>query len=275
MSHKIETTAILVCLIGTAAILAIVYAPSDKAPSPTPVANTPNTGKWCESTPNGDDVEGTDMPSGDEEEGDDTGGDVPPPAPGTDAIMDSPIFQKLLLLTDLQDTSSPQYKAADWLIALDFLKLGANDPNLQQRFALATFYMATGGGLATKNGWTRCSAVPPPAENDNSQAASNIQCVVHNGNVICAERGNFETCSFTDDTGTMSEGNRFLSAVNECEWFGITCDTSGVVTRIDIGKKPWLCNTVGMVMSLDTQLCSFLPLRLQRITNSADIFHRN
>lgn len=236
MSHKIETTAILVCLLGTAAILAIVYVPSDEAPSPTSVVNTPNTGD-SESTPNNGDVGGTDAPSGNEEESDDIVGDVPPPAPSTDAIMDSPIFQKLLLLTDLQDTSSPQYKAADWLIALDFLKLGAEAPNLQQRFALATFYMATGGGLAIKNGWTRCSAVPPPTENDNNEAASNIQCMVHNGNVICAERGNFETCDFTDDSGTMSQGYRFLSPVNECEWFGITCDDSGVVTRIDIGKN--------------------------------------
>jgi hypothetical protein len=251
MSHKIETTAILVCLLGTAAILAIVYVPSDEAPSPTSVVNTPNTGD-SESTPNNGDVGGTDAPSGNEEESDDIVGDVPPPAPSTDAIMDSPIFQKLLLLTDLQDTSSPQYKAADWLIALDFLKLGAEAPNLHQRFALATFYMATGGGLAIKNGWTRCSAVPPPTENDNNEAASNIQCMVHNGNVICAERGNFETCDFTDDSGTMSQGNRFLSPVNECEWFGITCDDSGVVTRIDIENN---------------ELSGFLPSELALLTS--------
>jgi hypothetical protein len=241
VSHKIETTAILVCVIGAAAILAIVYAPSNDAPSPAPATNFPNTGS-SESTPNGDNVGTPDMSSGDGEGGDDIGsGGAPSPAPGSDAVMNSPIFQKLSLLTDLQDTSSPPYKAADWLIALDFLKLGVDSPNLQQRFALATFYMATGGGLVTKDGWVKCSAVPPLVENDNSEAASNIQCVVHNGKVVCAEKGNFETCEYTDEFGSMSQGNRFLSAVDECEWFGISCNENGVVTRIDIGKPDFGC----------------------------------
>lgn len=140
-------------------------------------------------------------------------------------------------MTNLEDSNSPAYQAADWLIAFDFLKLTANAPSLQQRFALATLYFATGGGLASKEGWTRCSAVPPPSENEATQAASNMQCVVRDGKIICAEQSNFEECVFTDDFGYALQGKRFLSPVDECEWFGITCDANGIVTMIDIGMS--------------------------------------
>lgn len=222
LHHKIETTAILVCLMGAVVILCLVFVGGDSNDSvPAPNTQTPGDSSTNEDSPSDTPVDG--------------GSDAPPPAPAPDLVEDSPIFKKLALLTDLQDTTSPQYEAADWLIALDFLKLSASSSSLEQRFALATFYFATGGGLSSKEGWTRCSAVPPPVENEETEAASNMQCVVRDGKVICAERENFETCEFTDEYGAVSQGKRFLSPVDECEWFGITCDDNGVVTMIDIG----------------------------------------
>jgi len=223
-------------------ILCLVFVRGDGESQPAPIANTPTTTSGGDTTTNGDN---------DDAGGDDSfSSDAPPPAPDTDIVMDSAIFQKLSLLTDLQDTTSPQYAAADWLVAFDFLKLGENDPALQQRFALATFYMATGGGLAEKQGWTRCSAVPPPSENEQTEAASNMQCVLREGKIICAEKNHFEICDVSDEYGTVSQGKRFLSPVSECEWFGITCDANGVVTMIDIGTYACDCVIVNMWLLL-------------------------
>ena len=216
LHHKIETTAILTCIIGVIVILCLVFVGGDSGQPAPGNAETPSDS----SSPN----------------------NPPSPAPDTDIVLDSPIFQKLSLVTDLQDSNAPAYKAADWLIAFDFLKLTANAPNLQQRFALATLYFATGGDLSSKQGWTRCSAVPPPAENNpTTEAVSNMQCVVRDGKIICAEQSNFEQCQYTDDPGSTLQGKRFLSPVDECEWFGVTCDANGIVTMIDIGTCCNMC----------------------------------
>ena len=238
LHHKIETTAILVCFLGAAVILALVYTGDGKSsngvpPPPAPSTNTEGDGTSdgdASNTTSGEDIT-TSSPN------DNNGDTNSAPSPAPDIVLDSPIFQKLALWTDLQDVNSPQYQAADWLIALDFLKLGANAENLQQRFALATLYLSTGGGITSKQGWTRCSAVPPAMESSATEAASDMQCVVRDGKILCAERENFELCEFTNDENgkDVQQGKRFLSAVHECEWFGITCDDNNVVMKIDVG----------------------------------------
>lgn len=224
LRYKIETTGVLVVLLGAIVILCLVYIPSD--------SNNTTT----DAPVNTDDTNGSDTSTPTDNNNNNAPSSTPPgPAPD-DLIADSPIFQKLALLSDLQDPLSPQYKAADWLVALDFLKISEKSSSLHQRFALATLYLSTGGGLTSRNGsWTRCSAVPPLEENSAEQAASNMQCILRDGKIICAEKGNFETCAFTDEEGVLIQGKRFLSPVSECEWYGVTCNENGVVTMIDIG----------------------------------------
>lgn len=42
-------------------------------------------------------------------------------------------------------------------------------------------------------------------------------------------------------TGTLcSYAHRFLDSASECTWAGVTCD-NGVITKIEFGKKYWLC----------------------------------
>lgn len=220
MRHKIESTAIIVIIVGivvvvnsfvgggggseaTATIPPIQQPPADGNTTDTPYTYTPNT---------------------------------PSDPPAEEDIFNSPIITELALLTDpaiLYDVTSPQYKAAKWLIVDDSLKLDATSPNLRQRYALAALYTATGGGwLDNSQGWKACSAVPP--ESSGNTSATGVQCVVREGKVLCTDQGSFELCSYVDRFGDTVEGKRFLSATNECEWYGIKCDEGNSVIEINI-----------------------------------------
>jgi hypothetical protein len=45
----------------------------------------------------------------------------------------------------------------------------------------------------------------------------------------------WKTC--TRDGSTKCRGNRFLSGYHECSWGGVTCDASGRVTKLNLGKS--------------------------------------
>ena len=47
------------------------------------------------------------------------------------------------------------------------------------------------------------------------------------------EGGAWSSCGVSGDC----ESTRYLSGVNECEWFGVTCNADLCITAIDIGKK--------------------------------------
>jgi hypothetical protein len=212
MRHKIETTAIIVVIVGIIVVVNSFVGGSEAAA--VPQIQQPPVDENATNTP-------SETPSDPAEE-------------KPSSILNSPIMTELALLTDpaiLYDETSPQYKAAEWLISSDSLKLTATSPNLRQRYALAALYTATGGGWVTSQGWKTCSAVPPESRDTS---ATGVQCVVREGKVICADQGSFELCSYIDRSGKALEGKRFLSASNECEWYGIECERDSVI-NINIG----------------------------------------
>lgn len=89
----------------------------------------------------------------------------------------------------LEDTSTPQGKATEWILNRDGLGLCPDAPKILQRWALAVLYYSTNG-----DDWFSCSEVDP-------------------------------SCSETEDEGGDDDPVNFLSSASECEWFGITCAT--------------------------------------------------
>jgi hypothetical protein len=161
-------------------------------------------------------------------------------------------MNELALLTDpaiLFDETSPQYKAAEWLISLDSLKLNATSPNLAHRYALATLYTATGGSLISAEGWKACGAVPPESTSINT-TASGVQCIVRDGKVICANQESFENCTYTDGLEVVVEGKRFMSASTECEWYGVECNDQDSVIKINVGTQieVELCSQINVIL---------------------------
>lgn len=91
-----------------------------------------------------------------------------------------------------------QGKAADWLINQDEYLICPDDPKVVQRFALAVIYFATNG-----DNWLQCSAT------------------------------GLDPCGFEDP---FVGDSRFLSAENECDWAGISCDPLSCVNEIEFGE---------------------------------------
>jgi len=100
--------------------------------------------------------------------------------------------------TSYTSTDEAQERARNWIINEDPLGLNGDSANLVQRYALATFYFATGGDTH----WYDCS---------------------RNATVT--------------DCNVDEQKTRFLSGENECNWFGVTCekdDDDDVVNQIDL-----------------------------------------
>jgi hypothetical protein len=248
LRHKIETTAIIVVIVGIVFIVTSVVGGggggggSDASPVPQiqqpPTDGGGNIGNTTTDTENttGTDTPPTGTPS------DATSDPSQKPTDKPSHILNSPIMTELSLLTDpaiLFDESSSQYKAAEWLISFDPLKLNATSPNLRQRYALATLYTATGGSLisAKAGSWKACGAVPPETESTSTKntSAAGVQCIIRDGKVICATQESFETCNYMDRFGVLTEGKRFMSAATECQWYGVECNDQDSVIKINIG----------------------------------------
>jgi len=96
------------------------------------------------------------------------------------------ILRDATLANLVDDPISPQGQAAQWIIDEDEFQVCPDDPKLIQRWALAVMYFSTEGDF-----WTMC----------------------FDGDELCSDG--------TDDFGNPFIS--FLSPVDECEWFGITC----------------------------------------------------
>lgn len=117
--------------------------------------------------------------------------------------------QLALTVTDediLNDSSSSQARALDWLLNEDVL-----DPPLcpddglcktVQRYVMASFYFASGGGT-----WDQCNA--PTSYTPGAIATANAQC----GRVVTPFPVNNPRIGATDTFA-------WLTPVNECEWGG-------------------------------------------------------
>ena len=102
--------------------------------------------------------------------------------------------------TLIRDISTPQGKAADFIIHQDARRLCPDDVKLLiQRWVIVTVYFSTGG-----DDWIKCSA---------------------SGSDSCGNE-------------TPFVGKRaFLSASHECQWAGISCNSQACVTEIEFGKS--------------------------------------
>lgn len=105
--------------------------------------------------------------------------------------------------SDLRDQTTIQGQAAAWLIGEDELLVCPDDEKLIQRFALAVIYFATNG-----DSWLQCSANPLATD----------------------------ACGMEDPF--KPGASRFLSAENECQWAGISCDSQLCVEEIEFGTSP-------------------------------------
>jgi hypothetical protein len=111
------------------------------------------------------------------------------------------VVTKISAPASLINSSTPQFKALDWLLNEDKADLCPNDAKLVQRYVLAVMYYSTGG-----DNWFKCSASPNATDSCGMEQP------------------------FVDQT-------RFLNATgNECTWAGIRCSESQCVTQIEFGK---------------------------------------
>lgn len=141
-------------------------------------------------------------------------------------------------VTLLHDVSTPQGKAYEWILSQDELAWDHNHPLVVQRYILAEFYFATGGGRITSS-WDVCSAVPVNTTLDAN--TFNTKCVTENDQTICALIDDFEECpEYYErwDFGTPKViKKRWLSGTSECDWYGIFCNRFGQVTQLSLANN--------------------------------------
>uniref|UniRef100_A0A7S1VI90 L domain-like protein n=1 Tax=Grammatophora oceanica TaxID=210454 RepID=A0A7S1VI90_9STRA len=131
--------------------------------------------------------------------------------------------------TDVEIPGTPAYKAAEWIMMTDPLKLPPDAPNLIQRFILANFYFTT----SEANGsWRSCGQ---PAENESDD------CIFQS-----IERLDNDTQVYDPKPGAV----RWLSGLHECEWIGNQCDDLMETAAIEV----WGQNLTGTIPSFLTEL---------------------
>lgn len=184
---------------------------------------------------------------------------------------------------------SPHRMAYEWMMNIDELRWTTNYPTIVQRFLLATFYFATGGGLITST-WEVCSAVPNEILPPDEANAVDTRCISHGEEIICAHLQAFEDCPeyyrrFGLDPPSNPK-NRWLSGTSECDWYGIECDNQGHVMAISLQKNNLVGSLIKELSVLDqvriinlsnNDLGDFLPSwqgwdRLQYLSLSKNLF---
>jgi hypothetical protein len=120
-------------------------------------------------------------------------------------------------ITKALDKKTPQYRATQWMIDEDPMKLEPADTNFLQRYMMAFIWFHT-----TDNGqseWRSCN--PPKDGEDNT-------CVFEVRNVM------------TNNTEYYSPQNnkvRWLSGESECTWVGVQCEGGPTVLGFELSKS--------------------------------------
>ena len=143
---------------------------------------------------------------------------------------------KVFDITSLEDSTTSLGRAYQWIQFEDEAKSIPNYETLVQRFILAAFYFSSGGGRTSAT-WKICSAVPNDLVDEISEVAT--RCVFGDAGedqVICAKFESFLECpEYYEDYGLDKPDQpkrRWLSAAPECDWYGITCNSVGMVTAM-------------------------------------------
>jgi hypothetical protein len=156
-------------------------------------------------------------------------------------------------LDTLNDPSSPQARALKWIMDEDAMGLDVEDEGWLQRYIMAAFYFATGGG----DNWKECNAPM-----DNSQAA------IDAANEKCSlEATQYKIGKLERVYGTKA----WLSPDPVCEWASVAChDTDdsrkGTISQIEFESN-------GLVGKLIPELAylsnlQFLILEKGKLTGS-------
>ena len=120
----------------------------------------------------------------------------------------------------LNDPNSPQARALKWIMDEDAMGLDVEDEGWLQRYIMAAFYFATGGG----DNWTECNAPM-----DNSQTA------IDAANEKCSlEATQYKIGKLERVYGTKA----WLSPVPVCEWASLACHNTddsrtGTISQIE------------------------------------------
>jgi hypothetical protein len=155
----------------------------------------------------------------------------PTPGPTAGREDDEGILGQLMKISSidkLNDPNSAQFKAAEWILFQDTHQLAVDADNLFQRYALVVMYYS----LQENGPWATCG------EEDNT----------YQNSTFCD--GRYRKDAYDDDSYydeeyddaplsfSQRDNNKWLSASDECSWFGIFCnsDSDGSVHAIHIGE---------------------------------------
>jgi hypothetical protein len=115
----------------------------------------------------------------------------------------------------LDDKTSPYYKAFDWITFHDPKAYAPDSPNLVQRYFVVYLYFAT----STQRPWgTDCA----PAKHINITTGCSYTMITQKDDEDVYD----ELVKFTAE--------RWLSDTNVCQWAGIGCDDAGQIQKIDL-----------------------------------------
>eukprot|EP00581_Thalassiosira_minuscula_P009418 CAMPEP_0183706430 /NCGR_PEP_ID=MMETSP0737-20130205/3263_1 /TAXON_ID=385413 /ORGANISM="Thalassiosira miniscula, Strain CCMP1093" /LENGTH=676 /DNA_ID=CAMNT_0025933843 /DNA_START=44 /DNA_END=2074 /DNA_ORIENTATION=+ len=104
----------------------------------------------------------------------------------------------------------PRYRALDWILHYDELKLESDDKNLYQRYVLALLAFAL-DSLA----WYNCG--------EHRKFSNETEFFVEE---ICEVQ--------VKETGQLETHSVWLTSTDECEWYGVICSGDGVVRGIEL-----------------------------------------
>jgi len=141
----------------------------------------------------------------------------------------------------LQNSQTPLGIAYKWITQQDDLSSTTKSyPTVVQRFALAAFYFATGGGR-TQATWNVCSAVPANVVKDRNSFST--KCVfgegIEYGQVVCAGSQAFLECPeyYAGSPAPTDPKKRWLSDTSECDWYGVSCNRDGIVEELALPQN--------------------------------------
>jgi hypothetical protein len=113
----------------------------------------------------------------------------------------------------LEDASSFERQALDWLTRNDTLVADLSEDALIQRYGAAYFYLAT----SVNEPWRSCN---PPLANETAECTFEKYLPTPSG----------------DPSFNKLQAKRWLSNTSECEWGGVLCDDNGILQSIELGK---------------------------------------
>lgn len=127
---------------------------------------------------------------------------------------------------NVQDLSSPYAQAVTWIIYDDPMELTPLDDNFVQRYIMAYFYFAT----SVNGDWFSCAPLNSTAV-AATMTTSEAEAMLEEDNLCVFQ----QLRSSSPLTYNEIEGQgRWLSALHECEWAGLSCGESQEIRLLDL-----------------------------------------